>query len=123
MFYGYYKEFFKEKLQTEKNWSPTKEEFDYFYNVYLLHKDLVERDIFIGVLNSYNKKELYPIIFDILVKYLHKEYSLLVEEYLYLCLSNGYKEELTELLKKELCIFPLLLFIPLLPIAEKPTPC
>jgi len=101
MFYGYYKEFFKEKLQTEKNWSPTKEEFDYFYNVYLLHKDLVERDIFIGVLNSYNKKDLYPIIFDILVKYLHKEYSLLVEEYLYLCLSNGYKEELTELLKNE----------------------
>jgi hypothetical protein len=100
MFYNYYRDFFKEKLQ-ENNWQPTKEEFEYFYNVYLLHKDLVERDIFIAVLNSYNKKDLYSIVFDILVKYLHKEYSILVEEYLYLCLSNGYKEELKILLKNE----------------------
>ena len=99
IFYDYYREFFKDKL--EDNWKPSKDEFDYFYNVYLLHKDLVERDIFIGVLNSYNKKDLYHIVFDILVKYLHKEYSILVEEYLYLCLSNGYKEELKILLRNE----------------------
>ena len=62
IFYDYYREFFKDKL--EDNWKPSKEEFDYFYNVYLLHKDLVERDIFIGVLNSYNKKDLYHIVFE-----------------------------------------------------------